>query len=259
MRRSSRRPSRRRSSTSVLDLDAMKKGITVPEEDLRKYYEENKARFTAPEERRASHILVKADKTRRRPSAPRPRQRPKRCSRRSKKTRDSFAELAKKNSDDPGLGRARAATSTSSAAARWSSRSRTRCFALKPGETSGIVETDFGYHIIKLTAVRGGDVKPLRRGARRDRGRGEEAAGAEALRRGGRAVQQHRLRAVRQPEAGGRQARPRVAHGQACSASRPPVRSGPLASAKLLDARVRQRRAARTSATPRRSRPARTS
>ena len=46
----------------VLDLEALKKGITVPEDELRKYYAENVARFTAPEERRASHILIKADK-----------------------------------------------------------------------------------------------------------------------------------------------------------------------------------------------------
>ena len=46
----------------VLDLDALKKGVTVPEDELRKYYEQNIARYTSAEERRARHILVKADK-----------------------------------------------------------------------------------------------------------------------------------------------------------------------------------------------------
>jgi peptidyl-prolyl cis-trans isomerase D len=34
-------------------------------------------------------------------------------------------------------------------------------FGLKPGETSGIVESDFGYHIIRLTEARGGEKKPF--------------------------------------------------------------------------------------------------
>ncbi len=46
----------------------------------------------------------------------------------------------------------------------------------------------------------------LRRGARRDRERGAPAAGAKALRRSGRAVHQHRVRAGRQPAAHRRQA-----------------------------------------------------
>ena len=45
----------------VLELEALKKGIPVPEDDLRKYYEQNEKRYSTPEERRASHILVKAD------------------------------------------------------------------------------------------------------------------------------------------------------------------------------------------------------
>ena len=46
----------------VLDLDTLKKGITLGDKDLRDYYEQNKARYTAAEERRARHILIAADK-----------------------------------------------------------------------------------------------------------------------------------------------------------------------------------------------------
>ena len=46
----------------VLDLDAVKKTITVAEADLRTYFEQNAARTDAKEERRASHILINAPK-----------------------------------------------------------------------------------------------------------------------------------------------------------------------------------------------------
>ena len=110
----------------VLDLDALKKGITVSEDELRKYYAENEKRYTVAEERRASHILIKAEKGSRRPTA-------------SKAKAKAEALLAEAEEEPGGLRRAgeeelattparprRAATSTSSAAARWSSRSRTR-------------------------------------------------------------------------------------------------------------------------------------
>src|SRR5439155_8479055 len=47
----------------VFDLDALKKSITVPEDELRKYYAENASRYTVAEERRASHVLVQAEKS----------------------------------------------------------------------------------------------------------------------------------------------------------------------------------------------------
>jgi peptidyl-prolyl cis-trans isomerase D len=34
-------------------------------------------------------------------------------------------------------------------------------YAMKPGEISNLVETDFGYHIIQLTGTRGGEKKPF--------------------------------------------------------------------------------------------------
>ncbi|WP_288013000.1 SurA N-terminal domain-containing protein, partial [Diaphorobacter sp.] len=46
----------------VLDLDAVKAGITLSEDDLRTYYKENLNRLAGKEERRASHILINASK-----------------------------------------------------------------------------------------------------------------------------------------------------------------------------------------------------
>ena len=62
MRRSSRRPSQSSIEYVVLDIEVLKQGVSVSDDELRKYYAENETRYTVPEERRASHILVKADK-----------------------------------------------------------------------------------------------------------------------------------------------------------------------------------------------------
>lgn len=141
---------------AVLDLETLKKDVTVPEADLRKYYAENEKRYTVPEERRASHILIKAEKS----ASPAERDKAKAKAEallaEIKKNPSSFAELARKNSEDPGsaekggdldfFGRGAMVKPFEDAA-----------FALKPGETSGIVQSDFGYHIIRVTGARGGE------------------------------------------------------------------------------------------------------
>ncbi len=144
----------------VLDLDVIAKGVTLTDDELRRFYADNAARFTTPEERRARHILIKADKAM--PAAERDKARAKAegLLAEVRKTPAAFAELAKKNSDDPGsaaqggdldfFGRGAMVKPFEDAA-----------FKLAPGETSGIVESDFGFHIINLVAVRGGDKKPF--------------------------------------------------------------------------------------------------
>ncbi|MFT3665606.1 SurA N-terminal domain-containing protein [Piscinibacter sp.] len=142
----------------VLDLASIKKDISVPEEELRKYYEQNEKRFSTPEERRASHILVKAEKGA--PAAERDKARAKaeHLLAEVRKAPGSFADVARKNSDDPGsaqrggdldfFGRGAMVKPFEDAA-----------FGLKPGEISGVVESDFGYHVIQVTGVRGGGKK----------------------------------------------------------------------------------------------------
>ena len=139
----------------VLDLDTLKKGISVSDEDLRKYYTENEKRYTTPEERRASHVLIKAEKSA--PEADRTKAKAKAEALLAelKKNPAAFADLARKNSEDPGsaekggdldfFGRGAMVKPFEDAA-----------FGLKPEEVSGVVESDFGYHIIKLAAVKGG-------------------------------------------------------------------------------------------------------
>ncbi|HZE91972.1 MAG TPA: SurA N-terminal domain-containing protein [Rhizobacter sp.] len=140
----------------VLDLDAIKKGVSVSEDELRKYYAENENRYTTPEERRASHILIKADKS----AAPQERSQAKAKAEsllaELRKKPSAFAELARKNSQDPGSA-GRGGDLDFFDRGAMVKPFEDAAYALKPGEISNVVESDFGYHIIQLTQVRGGE------------------------------------------------------------------------------------------------------
>lgn len=144
----------------VLDLEALKKDVKFTEADLQDYYKQNASRYGVPEERRASHILIKAERSA--PAAERAKAKAKaeEILAQVRKNPAAFAELAKKNSQDEGsavnggdldfFGRGAMVKEFDAAV-----------YAMKQGEISNLVETDFGYHIIQLTGIRGGDKKPF--------------------------------------------------------------------------------------------------
>jgi peptidyl-prolyl cis-trans isomerase D len=144
----------------VLDLDSLKAGISVSDDDLRKYYSENAARYTAAEERRASHVLIGAAKDA--PAAERTQAKAKAESLLAelRKNPASFAEVAKKQSSDTGSAQ-RGGDLDFFARGAMVKPFEDAAFAMKVGEISNVVESDFGYHIIRLDAVRGGDKKPF--------------------------------------------------------------------------------------------------
>lgn len=144
----------------MLDLETLSADITVPEADLKAYYTQNAERYTQPEERRARHILVKAE--REAPAAERERARAQAEELRAQVVAkpSDFAAVAKARSDDPGsaeeggdlgfFGRGAMVRPFEDAV-----------FALKPGEISPVVESDFGYHVIQLEEIRGGQAQPF--------------------------------------------------------------------------------------------------
>jgi peptidyl-prolyl cis-trans isomerase D len=137
----------------VLDMDTVMKGITVAEADLKTYYEQNVPRLTGQEERRASHILIASP-----PSAP-PEEREKAKARALqllavvKKAPESFAEVAKKNSQDPGSA-AKGGDLDFVPRKAMAKPFEDVAFALKKGEISDVVETEFGYHILRVTDIK---------------------------------------------------------------------------------------------------------
>jgi peptidyl-prolyl cis-trans isomerase D len=145
----------------VLDVEMLKKGIAVPEEDLRKYYAENAARYTVAEERRARHILIKADKDAGADVKQKAKARAEALLAELRKAPASFADVAKKNSDDAGSAAQGGDLDFSGRGTMVAKPLEDAVFAMKPGEIGEIVTSEFGYHIVKLEAVRGGDRKPF--------------------------------------------------------------------------------------------------
>ncbi len=137
----------------VLDLDAIKKKITLNEADLKTYYEQNQARLSGAQERRASHILINSPKTAAAGDRDKAKARATELLAQVRAAPDSFVDLAKKNSQDTGsapsggdldfFGRGAMVKPFEDAA-----------FAMKKGDISEVVESDFGYHIIKLTDIK---------------------------------------------------------------------------------------------------------
>ena len=137
----------------LLDLEAVKKGIIISEPDLKSYYDQNAARLSGAEERRASHILINAAKDAPSSDRQKAKARAQELLELVRKAPDSFGELAKKNSQDSGSA-ANGGDLDFFARGAMVKPFEEAAFAMKKGDISEIVESDFGFHIIKLTDVK---------------------------------------------------------------------------------------------------------
>ena len=137
----------------VLDVAAVSKGIVVNEADLKTYYEQNVQRLSSAEERRASHILIASPKSA--PAAERQKAAAKAAELLAavQKAPDTFADVARKNSQDPGSA-ANGGDLDFFARGAMVKPFEDAAFGLKKGNLSAVVESDFGYHIIKLTDIK---------------------------------------------------------------------------------------------------------
>ena len=137
----------------VLDADAVSKAIVLNESDLKTYYEQNVQRLSGAEERRASHILLNAPKSA--PAAEREAAKAKATQLLAavRKSPESFADLARKNSQDTGSA-AKGGDLDFFARGAMVKAFEDAAFALKKGEISELVESDFGFHIIRLTDIK---------------------------------------------------------------------------------------------------------
>jgi peptidyl-prolyl cis-trans isomerase C len=118
----------------------------VSDEDMKKFYEQNKDKFKSGEQIKASHILVKTEKEAKDILA-------------LLKAGGNFEELAKKNSAD--------ASAAKGGDLGWFGKGsmvpafEKAALALKEGQISDVVKSDFGFHIIKLTGKRPAGIRPF--------------------------------------------------------------------------------------------------
>ncbi len=140
----------------VLSADSLAAQAAVSDADIKAFYEQNKGRYGTEEQRRASHILIAAeggDKAAARKKA-------EGILTALKANPGDFAKIAKEQSKDPGsaaqggdlgfFGKGMMVKPFEDAA-----------FKLKVGETSEVVETDFGFHVIRVTEIKPAEAKPL--------------------------------------------------------------------------------------------------
>jgi peptidyl-prolyl cis-trans isomerase D len=145
----------------LLDAETAGSTIDVDEELLRGYYDKNQDEFGLPEQRQASHILILAAADGDQATEDEAKEKIDALAERLRNG-ESFEELAKQNSQDP-------ATAASGGDLGFFGKGvlnmdpafETAVFALHEGEVSEPVRTSFGYHLIKLTGIKDGNVKPF--------------------------------------------------------------------------------------------------
>lgn len=137
----------------VLDMDAVKKNIVISEVDIKSYYEQNALRLSGNEERRASHILINAAKDAPEAERLKAKMHAEKLLQDLRQSPGSFAEIAKNNSQDIGSA-ANGGDLDFFTRGAMVKPFEDAVFALKKGEVSDVIESDFGYHIIKLTDVK---------------------------------------------------------------------------------------------------------
>lgn len=123
--------------------------VDPSEDEIESYYEENKEQFTNPEQRCARHILFNKDQKEKAEDV-----------KAQLEDGGSFEELAKENSQDPGSAENGGDLGCQGEGA-YVPNFENAVFNAEEGDLVGPVETEFGYHLIKVYDVQEENVTPL--------------------------------------------------------------------------------------------------
>jgi len=138
-------PEKMKFSYVIFDPAKFKKDITIEEEQMKDYYEANQEKFKEPEKVKARHILLKIDQPKKEAEI---KKKAMEIYKKAKEGAD-FAKLASQHSQDP-------KTKEKGGDLGYFPRGvmvkefEDVAFGLKPGEISEPIKTQFGFHIIKV-------------------------------------------------------------------------------------------------------------
>jgi peptidyl-prolyl cis-trans isomerase C len=151
-------------AVNVMLKSELEPKIVVSDADSKKFFDENRSRFRQDDSVHASHILIRTPENADAAAKAKAKTQADDLLAQIKKGAD-FAGLAKKFSQDPGSAQTGGDLGFFSKGQMVPAFEQA-AFALKPGQTSGVVETPFGYHIIRVSEFKAGrdpgydEVKP---------------------------------------------------------------------------------------------------
>ena len=144
----------------VFNPDVVEARIVVSDADIKAYYDQNLARYKTDEQRRASHILIAAGKDAPAADKAAAKAKAEKILAQLRKSPNDFAKLAKENSQDPGSAE-RGGDLDFFGKGMMVKPFEEAAYALKEGEISEVVQSDFGFHSIRLTALKAATTRPL--------------------------------------------------------------------------------------------------
>jgi peptidyl-prolyl cis-trans isomerase D len=136
----------------VFDAAAVEKQVNVTDAEIADAYNKNKARFSTPEKRSASHILISVAKDAKPADDAAAKAKAQAILAEVQKAPNDFAKIARAQSQDPGSAELGGDLGVVEKGL-FDKPVEDAIFQLKEGETSGLVRSSFGYHIVKVTKV----------------------------------------------------------------------------------------------------------
>ena len=155
-------PEQVRAEYVELSLDSLAARVTIAPEEVKRVYEEEVkvGKHGTREERRASHILIAAPADAKDDVKKAAETKAKEIAERVRKNPNSFAEVAKKESQDPGSA-PQGGDLGFFARGAMVKPFEDAAFSAKKGDIVGPVRSDFGYHIIRVTDIKPEKVRSL--------------------------------------------------------------------------------------------------